>query len=259
MTHFKQKAALAISLAFVACSVDIDEIPSAECRDFLEGTTREHYGMEKEQFCDSRDGKVYVYVTIGTQTWMAENLAYEAKGSRCYGEGGKIYVGYDYDTKTTIDSALSDAEIQANCEKYGRLYDWETAKKVCPSGWHLPNMKEHEALIESLGGIDARPKPGMKLKTTSGWDDYYSNDGTYAGSGNGTDDFGFAALPGGRFYEKKYFRNRGTAGFLHLSDEVYRMEISKYAKTFFTIDVIGSARSDNSTDGSYLSIRCVRD
>ncbi|MDR1811656.1 MAG: hypothetical protein LBQ87_02415, partial [Candidatus Fibromonas sp.] len=41
------------------------------CADFVEGTEREHYGQNKKQFCDERDGKKYVYVKINTQTWMA--------------------------------------------------------------------------------------------------------------------------------------------------------------------------------------------
>jgi uncharacterized protein (TIGR02145 family) len=125
-------------------------------------------------FTDSRDGKTYKKVTIGTQTWMAENLNYNASGSVCYGN--------------SADS----------CAKYGRLYDWSTAmngasssslspsgvKGACPVGWHVPSDDEWTTLTDYAGGESTA---GKKLKSTSGW---YNN-------GNGTDDYGFTALPGG--------------------------------------------------------------
>jgi uncharacterized protein (TIGR02145 family) len=108
---------------------------------------------------DSRDGQKYRIVKIGGQTWMAENLSYKAIDSECY----------------------DDSEL--NCQKYGRLYDWETAKKACPSGWHLPSKAEWDDLVQAVGKRIA----GKRLKAKSGW-----NNG-----GVGTDEFGFTALPGG--------------------------------------------------------------
>jgi uncharacterized protein (TIGR02145 family) len=126
------------------------------------------FAQQKGTFKDSRDGKTYKTVKIGNQTWMAENLNYNAKGSKCYGEGGKVY----YELKgENSEKTLSNNEIQANCTKYGRLYDWETAKTVCPAGWHLPSRAEWNLL-----GDNAK-----KLKATTGW----------YGDGSGTDDYGF--------------------------------------------------------------------
>jgi len=115
---------------------------------------------------DKRDGKKYKTVIINTQTWMAENLNYDAKGSRCY------------DNKP------------ANCAKYGRLYNWATSLKACPAGWHLPSYEEWEELINYADmSFDG---PDIYLRATDGWSKGKDYDE------NGTDYFGFAALPGGK-------------------------------------------------------------
>ena len=118
------------------------------------GTLR-NYGV----ITDTRDGKKYKTVVIGNQTWMVENLNYATKNN---------YNNYCY----------------GNCDKYGRLYNLDTAMKACPSGWHLPDDAEWEALITAVGG---KSTAGRYLKATSGWDN----------NGNGEDKFGFSALPGG--------------------------------------------------------------
>ena len=111
-------------------------------------------------FKDSRDSKTYKKVTIVGKTWMAENLNYAAEGSKCYENNTE------------------------NCEKYGRLYNWETAKTACPMGWHLPSDEEWTTLENSVGGSKTA---GTILKSADDW----------SGGGNGTDDYAFSALPGG--------------------------------------------------------------
>ncbi|MCL2283106.1 MAG: hypothetical protein FWC26_07295, partial [Fibromonadales bacterium] len=125
---------------------------------------------------DKRDGKTYRTVKIGTQIWMAENLNYDAENSKCY------------------------ENKPENCEKYVRLYDWETAMKSCPSSWHLPSNEEWKTLVNFAGG---RNIAGKKLKAKKGWNE----------KGNGTDGFGFSALPGGSGYSDDKFSDVGNYGY----------------------------------------------
>jgi uncharacterized protein (TIGR02145 family) len=106
---------------------------------------------------------------------MAENLNYETGKSWCY------------DKK------------DSNCNKYGRLYDWKTAMKACPSGWHLPSNQEWDGLVGAVGG---KTTAGKKLKSTSSW----------SGNGNGTDEYGFSALPGGYRSTDGNFDDAGDDG-----------------------------------------------
>jgi uncharacterized protein (TIGR02145 family) len=125
-------------------------------------------------FTDSRDGQIYKWVEIGDQIWMAENLRYYARRSEYF-----------------------------DLNLYGRVYDFYTALKVCPLGWHLPSDDEWKTLERTLGmeeeliNTESRERnssdAGLKLKSKSGWRFYIQN-------GNGTDLYGFNALPGG-FYQ----------------------------------------------------------
>ena len=154
-------------------------------------------------FTDKRDGKVYKIVKIGSQTWFAENLNYTAKGSKCFGEGGKVkevwgaYVG-------DPPFALSKAEVQSNCAIYGRLYNWETALTACPAGTHLPTDDEWTTLVDYAGGGEiADKKLKGRIEDITG-DDYGDAGNTY--------EYGFSALPGGYGYGNGIFAADGTEG-----------------------------------------------
>ncbi len=118
-------------------------------------------------FLDLRDNQVYKVVQIGNQIWMAQNLNYEPS------------VG------DTMDYSCYNKYVDY-CEDYGRLYSWELAMcispdvQICPAGWHLPGKIEFETLITFAGGNSVA---GGKLKDSDDWD--------------GTDDYGFNALPAG--------------------------------------------------------------
>jgi len=178
------------------------------------------FAQQKGSFTDSRDGKTYKTVKIGSQTWFAENLNYDASGSVCYENNS------------------------ANCEKYGRLYKWETALKACPKGWHLPSKGEWELLYSDVGGVEVANK---KLKTESGW----NNDG------NGTDEYGFSALPGGYGNPDGFFRNAGDDGSWWSSSEYENNSNHAYYPLMYYYTEYAYWYEINK---SYLlCVRCVQD
>jgi len=169
--------------------------------------------QKKGSFTDPRDGKTYKTIKIGKQIWMAENLNYECDGSKCYNN----------------DSA--------NCQKYGRLYDWNTAMKSSPPGWHLPSDNEWCELVDFAGGVEVA---GKRLKTSS-WD--------------GTDEYGFSALPSGYGSSDGNFRdvgNHGTWWSSSTDDDSYAYH------WYMDYDHEGVGRLNY--DKAYLfSVRCIRD
>jgi uncharacterized protein (TIGR02145 family) len=152
---------------------------------------------------DARDGKTYKTVKIGKQTWMAENLNYTPTDGK----------SWCYKNRKT------------NCDKYGRLYNRNTAAAACPDGWHLPSMREMDILISTTHGSF---KSWKTLKTTSGWDN----------NGNGTNDYGFSCLPGGYRDTNGRFKGMGT-------------ESSHWARR--------DAEHGISNKNLGLSVRCVKD
>jgi len=200
------------------------------------------------QFCDSRDSKAYKRVTIGKQVWMAENLNYNASGSKCYAEGV---------------SGVSTDSITKNCEKYGRLYDWATAmsisssyntssydpsestkyRGVCPDGWHLPNVEEWDVLRTEAGGSSIA---GGKLKARSGWN----------GNGNGTDNYGFSALPGGIY--SSWSSNFSAIGYDSYWWSATEFNAS-YAYYRYIYHSSAYAGGNSSEKKDLYSVRCVQD
>jgi uncharacterized protein (TIGR02145 family) len=110
---------------------------------------------------DERDGKAYAVVQVGSQTWMAENLAY-APGISTSADIVKRVREIFY-AKPQDGSKFIELEKQydkfifcynddkSNCITYGALYTWEAALKSCPNGWHLPSKVEYDTLLSSFG------------------------------------------------------------------------------------------------------------
>ena len=80
-----------------------------------------------DYFCDDRDGHVYKKVTVGTQIWMAENLAYKTPNAKYFGE----------------EVREGDGDLQDNHTEWGYFYFYDEATTIaCPTGWHLPSNSE---------------------------------------------------------------------------------------------------------------------
>ncbi|MCL2219904.1 MAG: fibrobacter succinogenes major paralogous domain-containing protein [Chitinispirillia bacterium] len=187
---------------------------------------------------DTRDGKTYRTVVIGSQTWMAENLNYNASGSACYNN------------------------VPDSCAKYGRLYGWlvvmdwassstlspSGVRGVCPEGWHVPSDNEWETLVKYVdpnASGDYDNNAGTKLKSTTGW----------SSGGNGTDNYGFSALPGGGRWNDGNFYDAGNYGHWWSATEsaasIARLLGMRYD------DVYADRYSSDETN--LFSARCLRD
>lgn len=180
------------------------------------------YTGEIESFTDARDGKIYKTVKIGTQPWMAENLAYKAT-SGCWANKNEA----------------------GNVETYGYLYNWYAAKTACPSGWHLPSDAEWQILIDFSGG---KGSAGGNLKETgtAHWED--PNQG--AANLNG-----FTALPGGYRNDEGEFSRVGTIGFWWSSNEA----LLDYAIAF-RVEGPRTGAVTGSFDATFgYSVRCIKD
>ena len=187
-----------------------------------------------DSFTDSRDGQSYDVVKIGNLTWMAENLNYETETSACP----------DGDSR--------------NCKRLGRLYTWAEAKTVCPEGWRLPTKADFEALMIAAPGNVAQSragnsgavsnKVGAALKSCDGW----------FKKGNGTDEFGFNALPAGyRSADSKFDGIGGYAYFWSVTEDPENSESNAF---YLFLSFSSDAASINAfAKEDYRSVRCVSD
>ena len=166
---------------------------------------------------DSRDGQVYKTVKIGDQVWMAENLNYENGNSMCY------------------------SDDSTKCGKSGRIYTWDAAKEVCPSGWHLPDTTEWVALFSAVG---TRGMAGRNLKSTTGWAD----------NGNGVDAYGFSVLPIA-FWDDPDFIARDEYALFWSSTEVDadKAELQHFYMSYDSV-IHGSFSKKMA-----VSVRCLKD
>jgi uncharacterized protein (TIGR02145 family) len=190
------------------------------------------------------DGNVYSTIKIGNQTWITENLK-----TTKYMNGDPI----PNVTNTTEWVKLKagaycwyNNDAEAYKDTYGALYNWYTVidqRKICPTGWHVPNYNEWISLRSYLGNIN---EAGGKLKEfgTIHWES--PNTGA-------TNETGFTALPGGIFNGSQ-FLNIGRYGYWWNTSS-----ISNSAR-FTVISFNSSALQFSNTSMNLgLSVRCLKD
>ena len=185
---------------------------------------------------DERDGQTYKTVKIGSQVWMAENLNYA----------------------TTTSYSSNDL----SCDTPGRLYSWAAAvgkiegecvyaencnlgtgniRGICPKGWHLPSNEEWNTLFTAVGDSSVA---GKMLKSTSGWKN----------NGNGSDKYGFSALPDAREDDwGRYYNDSSSTCFWSstMLDDYY---VRAYAVMLGTFDAVLLLTHDGMN-----SVRCLKD
>ena len=238
----------------VRCVRDIDwsnpppeqpehKLLKGNARDFLNPNVK--YG----ELTDERDGQKYKTVQIGDDTWMAQNLNYKAEGSRCGGgmnadttEGDCSLFGRLYGWLDAIDS--TSLQEMLGCDVFDSCDIDRSIQGICPSGWHLPDTVEINALLENAG---AKGDTLAALRTVDGWKDDWKR----------TNTTGFSALPAGFFFhnDRTGLGYYADSEFRSLFWVVYKtatkhrvLDISAVAAPWWQVRV-----------GSLASVRCVKD
>ena len=169
-------------------------------------------------------------VTIGSQTWMAENM-YDL-GTKCRGYNSKKY------------------NIR------GCLFSWEDAMSICPKGWRLPDSSDFAEL---------KYLPGAERLASRIWkDDYVTYDGEEK-SFYGSDDYGFSALPVGYTTETSSILNtlegEGTQALFWTSKKVYPSSSGnmRYAFSIYANPRMTGMGFTPLSETCGLAVRCIKD
>jgi len=180
-------------------------------------------GTAKVETAKSCDIGNYKTVDIDGQVWLAENWNCDSTPSKCY----------DNDP--------------ANCQKYGRLYSWETAKKACPSGWHLPSDEDWNSLMKLIDTA------ATKLKDTNGFAALLggSFDWVYVSSNPPKASDNFQDIGNRGYWWSSGTANISTDSYWYISNENNN---ARYAYTDpRQPPIVGVSRT------SWFSVRCVKD
>jgi len=195
------------------------------------------------------DGNVYHTVTIGKQTWMAENLK-----TTKYRNGEPIpCVSGSPIWDDIISGAYCDYDNDTNSSKtYGRLYNWYAVvdkRNIAPPGWHVPTAEEWKELTTYLGG-DSIAGRMLKEKGAAHWKGALPWHITDTSTTNET---GFTALPGG--WGGSSFCYKGIDGNWWSSSEGGEGQALLMTMTYDR----SYARGGASQRCNAFSVRCVMD
>ena len=202
------------------------------------------------------EGQTYNTIQIFSQCWLKENLnaGIMISGSQDQADNG-IIEKYCYNDEPD------------SCTKYGGLYQWDEmmqytslpgAQGICPPGWHIPDHDEWKIMEGAVDSLYKIGNPawnntgyrgynaGINLRATSGWTE----------NGNGTDLFGFTAMPAGYRSSGSVFDLIGNSGYWWSSTE-YLANYSYNRSLIFNNPGIRPDLSNIKTIG--VSVRCIRD
>ena len=196
------------------------------------------------------DGNVYKTVTIGTQTWMAENLR-----TTKYRNGEAIPNVKDAtewkNLKTAAFCDYGNTGSKDSIAVFGLLYNWYAAsdsRNIAPEGWHIPSDAEWSTLTTLL--VDSLAGGKLKEADIIHWT---NATGINAGATNET---GFTALPGSGCSLDGVFKNIGYHGYWWSasSENVDGFAWFRY----IDYDYSGLSRA-SSNEFLAFSVRCVKD
>lgn len=165
---------------------------------------REAVAVNRGSFTDDRDRQTYTWVRIGNQVWMSRNLNYSLSGtSWCYGND------------------------PANCNQYGRLYDYQTALNICPNGWRLPHKSDYETLMKNYGENAELAFSSLSAGGNSGFNSHFGGwrgiDGIFYGRDNAANYWTATGQGNRRAY---YFGLNNNGGKAELGTYVRRVALS---------------------------------
>ena len=147
-------------------------------------------------------------IIIGKQEWMIENLNVSE-----FSDGKRIIEARTDDEWRNAFNNKAPAWCYYNNDQelgneYGKLYNWYAiidSSNLAPKGWGIPSSYDWEKLISFLGGYN---KAGLKMKSTIGWME----------NGNGSNESGFSAKPGGKRLIENGFIYQGSSSLIWASN-----------------------------------------